>query len=76
MEEAKPFPHFGTEAIHAGQEPEQWNSMAVVPPISMSTTFKQPAPAEHVVGISYHADQSSHRQKVFAHLVPSVMHKT
>ena len=56
MEEAKPFPHFGTEAIHAGQEPEQWNSMAVVPPISMSTTFKQPAPAEHVVGISYHAD--------------------
>ena len=45
-----PFPHFGTDALHAGQEPEQWKSMAVVPPISMSTTFKQPAPAEHVVG--------------------------
>ena len=53
MEDVKkfvPFPHFGTDALHAGQEPEQWKSMAVVPPISMSTTFKQPAPAEHVVG--------------------------
>lgn len=38
------FPHFGTLAIHAGQEPEQWNSRAVVPPISMSTTFKQDSP--------------------------------
>ncbi|KAL9950805.1 hypothetical protein ACROYT_G043367 [Oculina patagonica] len=42
-----PFPHFGTLAIHAGQEPEQWNSRAVVPPISMATTFKQDAPAVH-----------------------------
>jgi len=33
--------HFGTNAIHVGQEPEQWKSMAVVPPISMSSTFKQ-----------------------------------
>lgn len=48
MEEAKPFPHFGTDALHAGQEPEQWKSMAVIPPISMSTTFKQHGPAEHV----------------------------
>lgn len=38
------FPHFGTLAIHAGQEPEQWNSRAVVPPISMATTFKQDSP--------------------------------
>lgn len=38
--------HFGTNAIHAGQEPEQWNSHAVVPPISMATTFKQKSPAE------------------------------
>ena len=44
-----PFPHFATNAIHEGQEPEQWNSMAVVPPISPSTTFKQFAPAEHAV---------------------------
>ena len=39
-------PHFATKASHSGQEPEQWNSMAVVPPISLSTTFKQDGPAE------------------------------
>lgn len=39
-------PHFATKALHVGQEPEQWNSMAVVPPISLSTTFKQDAPAD------------------------------
>jgi len=38
--------HFATKALHSGQEPEQWSSMAVVPPISMSTTFKQNAPAD------------------------------
>lgn len=38
--------HFDTNAIHAGQEPEQWNSLAVVPPISLATTFKQMSPAE------------------------------
>ncbi|KAL8610555.1 hypothetical protein ACOMHN_006275 [Nucella lapillus] len=42
-----PFPHFATNAIHKGQEPEQWNSMAVVPLISTSTTFKQSAPGVH-----------------------------
>uniref|UniRef100_A0A8C3TR94 Cystathionine gamma-lyase n=1 Tax=Catharus ustulatus TaxID=91951 RepID=A0A8C3TR94_CATUS len=42
-----PFKHFATNAIHAGQEPEQWRSGAVVPPISLSTTFKQRAPGEH-----------------------------
>ncbi|XP_077132698.1 cystathionine gamma-lyase [Ranitomeya variabilis] len=41
------FKHFATEAIHTGQEPEQWTSMAVVPPISLSTTFKQRSPGEH-----------------------------
>ena len=39
-------PSFATTALHAGQEPEQWNSMAVVPHISMSTTFKQDGPAD------------------------------
>ena len=38
--------HFATKALHVGQEPEQWNSMAVVAPISMSTTFKQDGPAD------------------------------
>lgn len=52
MENYKPFPHFGTDAIHAGQDPEQWNSKAVVPLISMSTTFKQSAPGEHA-GFEY-----------------------
>uniref|UniRef100_A0A0N5CBH3 cystathionine gamma-lyase n=1 Tax=Strongyloides papillosus TaxID=174720 RepID=A0A0N5CBH3_STREA len=37
---------FGTAAIHVGQEPERWEMMQVVPPISLSSTFKQPKPAE------------------------------
>uniref|UniRef100_A0A671E2S7 Cystathionine gamma-lyase n=2 Tax=Rhinolophus ferrumequinum TaxID=59479 RepID=A0A671E2S7_RHIFE len=41
------FQHFATQAIHVGQEPEQWTSRAVVPPISLSTTFKQGAPGRH-----------------------------
>lgn len=49
MEQPNPFPHFGTQAIHAGQEPEKWKSNAVVPHISMSTTFKQRGPADHAV---------------------------
>jgi cystathionine gamma-lyase len=39
-----PFPHFGTAAIHVGQEPEQWDMNQVVPPISTSTTYKQDMP--------------------------------
>ncbi|GLV32850.1 Cystathionine gamma-lyase [Carabus blaptoides fortunei] len=37
---------FMTKAIHVGQDPEQWNSLSVIPPITMSTTFKQHGPAE------------------------------
>ena len=37
---------FATRAIHEAQEPEQWESMAVVPPISLATTFKQYGPAD------------------------------
>jgi len=37
----KSDPHFATNAIHVGQEPEQWSSRAIVPPISMSSIFKQ-----------------------------------
>ncbi|XP_037106031.1 cystathionine gamma-lyase-like isoform X1 [Syngnathus acus] len=43
----KPFKSFATDAIHVGQEPELWNSRAVVPPISLSTTFKQSEPGKH-----------------------------
>ena len=49
MENFRPFPNFATDVIHEGQEPEQWNSRAVVPPLSTATTFKQFAPAEHAV---------------------------
>ncbi|XP_059840330.1 cystathionine gamma-lyase-like [Hypanus sabinus] len=47
-----PFEHFSTQALHVGQDPEQWNSKAVVPPISMSTTFKQSGPGKHA-GFEY-----------------------
>ncbi|KAI0232622.1 Cystathionine gamma-lyase [Lamellibrachia satsuma] len=45
MDEFKSFPHFATLALHAGQEPEQWNSRAVIPPISLSTTFMLEEPS-------------------------------
>ncbi|XP_047532849.1 cystathionine gamma-lyase [Vanessa atalanta] len=48
----KQKPGFSTIAIHVGQDPEKWKSAAVVPPIVTSTTFKQPAPAEHT-GFEY-----------------------
>ncbi|WKX93698.1 hypothetical protein Q1695_011173 [Nippostrongylus brasiliensis] len=40
------FPHFGTSALHVGQEPEQWDMNQVVAPISLSTTYKQDRPGE------------------------------
>jgi cystathionine gamma-lyase len=43
---------FATRSIRAGQEPSQWKSRAVVPPISMSTTFEQYSPAETAVSDS------------------------
>ncbi|KAL7891359.1 hypothetical protein AOLI_G00008350 [Acnodon oligacanthus] len=46
------FRSFATDAIHVGQEPEQWSSMAVVPPISLATTFKQYAPGKYA-GFEY-----------------------
>ncbi|KAG5320279.1 CGL lyase, partial [Acromyrmex heyeri] len=36
---------FATIAIHAGQDPDQWNHCSVVPPLVMSTIFKQDDPA-------------------------------
>ncbi|XP_043286466.1 cystathionine gamma-lyase [Venturia canescens] len=38
---------FATKAIHVGQDPEQWKHCSVVPPLVMSTTFRQDAPAQH-----------------------------
>lgn len=41
----KPKPGFATIAVHAGQNPDKWNG-AVVPPVVMSTMYKQ-APEGH-----------------------------
>lgn len=41
------FKSFSTKSLHEGQDPEKWNSRAVVPPISLSTTFKQDGPGQH-----------------------------
>ncbi|TMS35124.1 hypothetical protein L596_002587 [Steinernema carpocapsae] len=41
------FPGIGTLAIHVGQEPEQWDMNQVVPPISLSTTYKPAEPKGH-----------------------------
>lgn len=38
--------NFETDAIHCGQDPEKWNARCVVPPIVMSSTYKQFAPGE------------------------------
>lgn len=42
---------FSTRAIHVGQEPENWNDMAITPPIVMSSTFKQDSPGNYRVSI-------------------------
>ncbi|XP_067613024.1 cystathionine gamma-lyase-like [Eurosta solidaginis] len=38
---------FATKAIHAGQNPLQWSSKSIVPPIYLSTTYKQDGPGEY-----------------------------
>lgn len=47
------FERFATDAIHAGQDPNQWNSKMVVPPITMSSTFAQPSPGVCPEGYDY-----------------------
>ena len=42
--------HFATKAIHAGQDPEQWSSKALVPPIVMSATYKKTSIQHEVWG--------------------------
>jgi len=37
---------FATKAIHVGQGAEQWEHLAIVPPLVTSTTFKQFKPAQ------------------------------
>ena len=51
-------PSFATRAIHDAQDPEQWDAMPVVVPISLATTFKQDAPAEFRVPTSIYRPPS------------------
>lgn len=49
VEKETPRSRIETDAIHVGQEPERWPGHAVIPPISMATTFKQPEPGKPVL---------------------------
>ncbi|XP_064419327.1 cystathionine gamma-lyase-like isoform X2 [Latimeria chalumnae] len=42
-----PPPQFTTNAIHYGQEPEQWQSMSITPMISTSAVYKQISPGKN-----------------------------
>lgn len=53
--------HFGTKAIHAGQNPDQWTFKDVVPPISLTTTYKQYGPNNHAVCFIFN---KNYRQKI------------
>ena len=44
---------FATRAVHVGQNPDPATA-AVIPPISLSTTFKQTRPGVHTVGRAVH----------------------
>lgn len=46
-------PHFATKAIHVGQNPDNWSFKDVVPPISLTTTYKQYGPSNHAVSIFF-----------------------
>ena len=35
------FPSFGTDAIHAGQDPAKFNFKSAVPPITMASTYQR-----------------------------------
>uniref|UniRef100_A0A915MMU4 cystathionine gamma-lyase n=1 Tax=Meloidogyne javanica TaxID=6303 RepID=A0A915MMU4_MELJA len=48
IENAKKRRNFSTTAIHAGIVPQRWDMHQVVPPISLSTTYRQPNPGEPI----------------------------
>ncbi|GIY63979.1 cystathionine gamma-lyase [Caerostris extrusa] len=58
---SSPVKEFATRAIHDGQDPNKWKHRAVVPPISLSTTFQQLAPAVHA-GFEYSRSGNPTRQ--------------
>ncbi|XP_072417074.1 cystathionine gamma-lyase-like [Chiloscyllium punctatum] len=46
------FEQFSTQALHVGQEPEQWKSMAAVPSISLPDSLKQSTSGQ-LAGFNY-----------------------
>jgi len=60
---------FATKAIHVGNDPENWNYHSVVPPLVMSTTFKQFAPGVHA-GYEYGRSGNPTRQVLEECLAP------
>jgi cystathionine gamma-lyase len=46
-ESNQPFPHFGTTAVRAGHNPDEWKYRPVIPPLVLTTTFKQFEPDVH-----------------------------
>lgn len=50
---------FGTRAIHVGSEPNK-ETGAVIPPISLATTYKQDGVGNHKVSIQTAGAESSH----------------
>jgi len=38
---------FATTALHAGQNPDKWKSRCIIPPIALSSTYKQYSPSVH-----------------------------
>ena len=77
------YPHFGTNAIHVGQDPEQWNCKALVPPIFTTTTYKQDEPGKPVRIIVTHCSfhllcfsfclSVSHPPPPLPHFLPSFL---
>ncbi|CAG0883920.1 unnamed protein product [Darwinula stevensoni] len=52
---------FATRAVHEGHDPDDWKAKDVVPPITLSTTFKQFAPSHHA-GFEYGRSGNPSRQ--------------
>jgi cystathionine gamma-lyase len=60
---------FSTQAIHVGNNPDRWDSRCVVPPLVMSTTFKQYSPGVHA-GYEYGRSGNPTRQALEECLAP------
>ncbi|KAI5713174.1 cystathionine gamma-lyase isoform X2 [Diaphorina citri] len=55
---------FATKAVHIGSEPDQWRSQCVIPPIILSTTFKQNTPGQPPQGFEYSRSNNPTRRNL------------